>query len=205
MKARTLLLTVAAAALTMPLAVPSETTAALQYTGSVRETDRSAIRAAIGSGRPAARSLLSEASGAHPISVSTHVAPRWVSMMRVRPGAIELDFSRAHLHVLPGRARNQTLWHEAGHAVDLLLLSRRDDEAFSEAFRRSANWRSCFGFAGSCLDEDEVFAEQFAYWATGDRVSRSSYRIPPLMGPVAFGRLLAGTGVSTDEQSWRRP
>jgi hypothetical protein len=205
MKARTLLLAVAAAAMAMPLAAPPETSAALHYTGSVRAIDRSAIRSAIGSGRPAARSLLSDAAGAHPISVSTHAAPRWISMMRVRSGAVELDFSRAHLHVLPGRARNQTLWHEAGHAVDLLLLSRRDDEAFSEAFRRSANWRSCFGFAGTCLDQDEVFAEQFAYWATGDRVSRSSYRIPPLMGPVTFGRLLAGTGVSTDEQSWRRP
>lgn len=170
----------------------------------MRAADRSAIGSAIGSGRPAARRLLDEAAGAHPIRVSTHEAPRWVSMMRVRAGAVELALSRAHLHVLPGRARNQTLWHEAGHAVDL-LLSRRDDQAFADAFRRSANWRPCFSYAGACLDEDEIFAEQFAYWATGDRVSRSGYRIPPLIGPVTFGRMLAGTGFSTDEYVPRRP
>lgn len=200
MQARKLLLLTAAAAL-MPLAAPSETRASLHYARGVSTADRSAIRSAIGSGRPAARGLLREAAGAHPIRVTTHVAPRWISMLRVRAGEVELDFSRAHLHVLPRRMRNQTLWHEAGHAVDLLLLSRRHDEAFAQAFRRSANWRSCFGYAERCLDEDEVFAEQFAYWATGDRISRSSYRIPPLMGPVAFGRLIAGTGVSTDEHA----
>lgn len=144
----------------------------------MRAADRSAIRSAIGSGRPAARRLLDEAAGAHPIRVSTHEAPRWVSMMRVRAGAVELAFSRAHLHVLPGRARNQTLWHEAGHAVDLQLLPRRDDQAFADAFRRSANWRSCFSYAGACLDEDEIFAEQFASWrpATAFRAAATGSR-----------------------------
>jgi hypothetical protein len=112
-------------------------------------------------------------------------------MMRTRRDGVQLDFSRTHLRGISRGARNQTVWHEIGHVVDLVTLSDEADAAFADAFARGKRYRSCFAFGGSCLDEAEVFAEQFAYWATGDRRSRSSYDVPSLIGPKAFSRLIA--------------
>jgi hypothetical protein len=41
------------------------------------------------------------------------------------------------------------------------------------------------------VPEAEVFAEQFAFWAAGDRSVRTSYDLPPLVSRSAFGRLMA--------------
>jgi hypothetical protein len=180
----------------VPPAAPAATLEGLELTGSVRPADRQALRGALRQGRPAAQALVRDAGAAAEVRVRTHTEPRWASMMRVRGGRVELSFSRTHLHGLGARARNQTVWHEVGHVVDLLFVSPAADDAFNGAFARSANWRSCFRFAGQCLDDDEIFAEQFAYWATGDRTSRSSYRIPALIGPLSFGRIMAGEDTS---------
>jgi hypothetical protein len=193
---RLLLVATALALLAAPSAAPAATLDGLQLSGSVRPADRQALRGALASARPAAQTLVRDAGAAADVRVLTHVEPRWVSLMRVRRGRVELSFSRTHLHGLGARGRNQTVWHEIGHVVDLLFVSPAADDTFREAFARSANWRSCYRFAGQCMDDDEIFAEQFAFWATGDRTSRSSYRIPPLIGPLGFGRIMAAEDTS---------
>lgn len=193
MRVRPLLLAAAlAGALTPAGAAHAASLEGLELAPSVRPADRQALRGALADGRLAARRLVRDAGAAADVRVRTHTQPRWASMMRTRRGRVELSFSRTHLHGLGRPARDQTVWHEIGHVVDLLFVSPAADDAFGEAFARSSRWRSCFRFAGRCLDGDEVFAEQFAFWATGDRTSRSAYRIPALIGPVSFGRIMAG-------------
>jgi hypothetical protein len=196
MRARLAVLAALIAVLAPAAPAQAATLEGLQLTGSVRPADRQALRGALASGRAAAQTLLRDAGAAADVRVRTHTEPRWVSVMRVRRGRVELSFSRTHLHGLGARGRNQTVWHEIGHVVDLLFVSPQADDAFRDAFTRSANWRSCYRFSGQCLDDDEIFAEQFAYWATGDRTSRSSYRIPALIGPESFGRIMAGEDTS---------
>ena len=162
----------------------------VRFAASASAADRAAVRAAIASGRTSAQRLLREAGAAVDVEVRTHREPSAVSMMRTMRDGLQLDFSRTHLRGISRGARNQTVWHEIGHVVDLVTLSDAADAAFAEAFTRGKAHRRCFAFGGSCLDDAEIFAEQFAYWATGDRRSRSSYDIPSLIGPKAFSRLV---------------
>lgn len=163
----------------------------VRFADAAPAADRAAVRAALAAGRVSARRLLRQSGGAIDVEVTTHREPAAVSMMRTTRDGLVLDFSRTHLRGMTRGVRNQTVWHEIGHVVDLVALAPEADAAFAEAFTHGARYRSCFSYGGACLNRAEVFAEQFAYWATGDRRVRSSYEIPSLMGPRVFSGLIA--------------
>ena len=81
--------------------------------------------------------------------------------------------------------------HEIGHIVKFRSLDAAGQRAFRNAFQTSSRWKSCFPFRGGCVNFDEIFADQFAFYVTDDRVIRSTYNVPPLLSRERFGSVLS--------------
>jgi hypothetical protein len=85
--------------------------------------------------------------------------------------------------------------HELGHVVDGALIREPLRERLFALFRRSPGWQNCYpmplGSSSRCVSRPELFAEQFAFWATGNGTVRTAYNVPPLASRRAFTRLLA--------------
>lgn len=84
--------------------------------------------------------------------------------------------------------------HELGHVIDGALVGDDLREEFFARFAHSAAWQPCWpmplGSSSRCVRAPEIFADQFAFWATGRREVRSSYNVPPLLHRAQFGRFL---------------
>jgi len=84
--------------------------------------------------------------------------------------------------------------HELGHVIDNGFFDAADDERFLDLFRTSPKWRECFetpeGSAAPCVPEQEVLADQLAFYATGKLRFRSSYDVPPLASRAAMGEAI---------------
>ena len=84
--------------------------------------------------------------------------------------------------------------HELGHMVDYMAFLPDAYAPFRALFQQSPRWKSCFPDDTSdtgCVDFSEIFADQFAYWATGLPADPSGgYGDPPLASPAAFEKLL---------------
>lgn len=84
--------------------------------------------------------------------------------------------------------------HEFGHIVNFLGIDDKGMASFAQAFHRSPKWKSCFSHSlGQCPPLAEIFADQFAFYASGLTNVRSGYGDPQLIARAAFGRLLART------------
>jgi len=85
--------------------------------------------------------------------------------------------------------------HELGHIVEFIGLDGAAYAAFRTLFERSPSWRKCFPDSyggGRCVPLTEIFADQFAYWATGFKHDpEGGYGDPPLATAADFGRVLA--------------
>lgn len=91
------------------------------------------------------------------------------------------------------RGRHMVL-HEIAHVVDNALLDDSAREDFTTAFVTAPLWLACYpqptGSSSRCVPWAEIFADQFAFYANGDRLVRSSYGVPPLLGRRHMGELL---------------
>ena len=98
--------------------------------------------------------------------------------------------------------------HELGHIVDFLGLDDQGYAAFRALFKQSPSWRSCFRDSSEksgCVSFDEIFADQFAFWATGFTSDPDGgYGDPPLAAAVDFGRVLAAQ-FAFRPPIWRNP
>lgn len=89
--------------------------------------------------------------------------------------------------------------HELGHVLINSFADADSYAAFSTAFASSSAWQECFADhsphvpKGKCVDPDEIFADQWAFWATGNNRVRSNYRVPPLLSHQVFGKIIAAT------------
>jgi hypothetical protein len=82
--------------------------------------------------------------------------------------------------------------HEFGHIVQFLGLDADGYAAFRQLFAQSPAWRNCFPSGqGGCVPFVELLADQFAFWASGQRSRRSGYNDPPLASPQAFANVLS--------------
>ncbi|HYZ27454.1 MAG TPA: hypothetical protein VE570_00245 [Thermoleophilaceae bacterium] len=85
--------------------------------------------------------------------------------------------------------------HELGHVIDGALADDAWRAAFFAALSRSPLWQPCWpmppGSSSRCVRGNEIFADQFAFWATARRDVRSSYGVPPLMHRAELGVWLA--------------
>jgi len=88
-------------------------------------------------------------------------------------------------------ARFVTL-HEFGHIVEFYALDDEAQTAFEQLFVRSPRWRTCFRdtLTGGCAPMQEILADQFAFWASGDTRWTSGYSDPPLATPAQFEAVL---------------
>lgn len=160
------------------------------FDSSVSAANRALIRQAIAAGSPRARALLATVDGAIRVTIhhgGNHSWASWRSGGRRGP-QYEIDMNAAHLAMR--RFRAHMVWHELGHIINFMGLDARAAHAFGRQFGRSHSFRRCFVFEGECVTRLEIFAEQFAFWATGRRDIRTGYQIPPLISAPAFSRLL---------------
>ncbi|MCW2928748.1 MAG: hypothetical protein JWM86_2716 [Thermoleophilia bacterium] len=109
----------------------------------------------------------------------------------VTSATYRLEFTASQFN--RSRSSRFLILHEVGHLVDYDQISAEEMRAFEQAFRASPRWRACFRHAGACLGIDEVFADQFALYATGERQSMTTYAVPRLMSAASFERLLSSS------------
>src|SRR5918998_1652004 len=147
--------------------VSAETRAAtLRFAPGVDPADRAWILAAVQSARPEARRLIDEIDGM--VEVRTDL-PTSEAI-----GLAEMSRERAI-------DRNVVVLHELGHVVDFQLVS---DELVQSLDAQIPRGGTCDASAmlqtGACTAVEERFADTFAKWALGGRISLagSGYGIP---------------------------
>ncbi len=80
--------------------------------------------------------------------------------------------------------------HEVGHLVDFKLFSGQGYDYFYNAFASSNNFENCFHYESGCVSKQEIFADQFSYYATGYRENFTFYRTPQLLTDYQFEKIL---------------
>lgn len=95
-------------------------------------------------------------------------------------------------HLTNTKYKRFIILHEFGHVLSSVAIDTAGQTAFENLFHGSPAWKNCFRAATvkGCLPTEEIFAEQFAFWASGSRQLRSGYKLPPLASKAAFGRVL---------------
>ena len=102
-----------------------------------------------------------------------------------------------HLSELDDSTRKFLVRHELGHIVDFALVPENLDAQFLALFRRSPKWKACYkaaeGSRDPCIPYMEIFADQFAYWASapGQPDPSVTYQLPRLATSDDFQRILA--------------
>jgi hypothetical protein len=162
-------------------ALSAETRAAgLRFAPAVTPGDRAWIEAAIRSARPEARRLIAEIDGL--VEVRTDL-PRGaaIGMAEMTPSRAVVRFDLRSLNYDRALDRNVVVLHELGHVVEYHLVS---DELVQELDRGIPRVGSCPATSalpvGACTAVEERFADTFAKWALGGRISLagSGYGIP---------------------------
>lgn len=161
------------------------------FTASMTPAARRAWLAAVAGAPPVARRILSEVDGAVTVSLRNCGAEAGDSCASVS------DVGRYSVWLSPADRGDSdggrfVVLHELGHVVDYLGLDRTGYAAFRALFQRSPAWRACFPDPDSgCVPFAEVFADQFTYYATGERNDPTGgYGDPPLATRAAFERVL---------------
>lgn len=90
--------------------------------------------------------------------------------------------------------------HELSHVVANLFAYGGVYKKYFDFWQRSPAWRTCFPQKSPpalepCVAADEIFADQLAFWATGNGGVRSSYRLPPLAKHTSMTRLVRSSGL----------
>ena len=94
------------------------------------------------------------------------------------------------------------VYHEIGHAAWGLLLGPAGRGAFQAAVDRALRGRPCINDQGRpCAVLPEMFADEFARYVGGFRVSMSYYCTPPLLDAAAFGAIVGAR--SNAQLPWR--
>jgi hypothetical protein len=91
--------------------------------------------------------------------------------------------------------------HELGHVIDHEWFDDADDNRFFDLFRQSPQWQDCFetqpGYPIPCDYDEEILADQLAFYATGNLDFRGPYDIPPLFDdPADMDALMLAGGES---------
>ena len=157
----------------------------LHFTRSSRGY-RKQFKAAIRSGNPLARHMLAQIAGE--VTVATHGGGNTFS----GGGGTGVDMYRGHL-TGPKALRNHIVWHELGHVFDSRSFGLYGRPKFMKQFQRSRLWKCFLGqtvIGPGCAPGSEIFADQFAFWATGNTRQRSGYNVPPLISHARMTMLV---------------
>lgn len=163
--------------------------------GTARE--RARIRAALRHAPGPIRRLVSSIGASLTFRVGEGTCGAFASCAwPVEDDRVMVSILRAHLKSPEGRF---VVYHELAHALDLLLLDRQGRRAISRAMRGSPRFGCVINPAQVdldiprsewCLGDSELFADEFARWAVGDRRATGGYSTVPLLPPRTLRRLI---------------
>jgi hypothetical protein len=143
------------------------------------------VEAAFAAAPPLVQQLAGELDGAVTFELQGCVGDPEDSCMREIGNAFRIDLN-------PADATAFTVMHEFGHVVDAIGLDVSGELAIQALFAGSPDWRDCFFYRPlGCVQPEELFADQFAWWATAVSPVDVSYGDPPLVQPDAFAALLS--------------
>ena len=178
-----------------------------RFDATMSPADQSAFRRALGTAPSFAQRLIGQIDGAVRVSRADCDDLGTSCAAYLDDGTYTLSISPADFADTFDDLRFVTL-HEFGHLVDYVGLDETAYAAFRALFRASPRWRSCFPDDSSpagCVEFAEIFADQFAYWATGLAADPSGgYGDPPLVDPAAFERVLQ-ENYAFRPPLWRNP
>ena len=134
---------------------------------------------------PLVQQLADELDGAVTFELQGCVGDPGDSCMREVGNTFRIDIN-------PDDATAFTVLHEFGHVVDTIGLDVSGELAVQKLFQASPDWLDCFFYRPlGCVPPEELLADQFAFWATGNSPVDVSYGDPPLVQPDEFAALLA--------------
>jgi hypothetical protein len=171
---------------------PELRAATLQFAPEVTPGDRQWILAAIAGARPEAQRLVNEVDGLVTIRTDLNEQDA-IGLAELGPGGATLRFDIRALDGERALDRNMAVLHEFGHVIDALLV---DDDLNATLDAGIPTIGSCDGWAaeptGACTALEERFADTFAKWALGGRVSLAGagYGIPAPASIEDWGRPL---------------
>jgi hypothetical protein len=143
------------------------------------------VQEAFAAAPPLVQQLAAELDGAVTFELQSCVGDPKDSCTREVGNTFRIDIN-------PADATPFTLLHEFGHVVDAIGLDVAGELAVQKLFAASPDWRDCFFYRPlGCVPPGELFADQFAFWATGISPVDASYGDPPLIVPDEFAALLA--------------
>lgn len=164
-----------------------------RYGPSMRPRDRSAFVRAVATAPAFARQIVAQLDGALLVHRRACDSAESSCAEYDETGAYSMSIAPADFADTFADLRFVTL-HELGHVVDYIGLDADAYAPFRALFKKSPRWRTCFPDDTSdtgCVEFSEIFADQFAYWATGLPSDPSGgYGDPPLADPVAFEKVL---------------
>jgi hypothetical protein len=154
--------------------------AGLRFSAEVAPDDRAWIEAAIRSARPEAQRLIAEVDGL--VEIRTDL-PRGeaIGLAEMSPEHAVVRFDLRSLNYDRALDRNVVVLHELGHVIDYHLVP---DELVWKLDRGIPRAGVCPATSalptGACSAVEERFADTFAKWALGGRISLagSGYGIP---------------------------
>jgi hypothetical protein len=149
--------------------------------------DRSAILTAVGHARPEARRLIGIVDGITDINVGpTPAGAVGVTEQQGRRFHVQLDLGAA-ARVNGQRGIDRLVLHELGHVVRFALVSPQLRDRLVAQVPRGYGCND--GVTGACTNAEEIFAESFAKWATGDIGVNLylGYQVPPPADLEAWG------------------
>jgi len=163
------------------LEISDETRAAgLRFAPEVTQADRAWILAAIDTARPEAQRLIAEVDGL--IEIRTDL-PRGdaIGLSRLSSDGAVVSFDVRSLNFDRALDRNVVVLHELGHVIDYQLVSDELVQQLDQAIPRVGTCQPTAALPiGACTVVEERFADTFAKWALGGRISLagSGYGIP---------------------------
>jgi hypothetical protein len=161
--------------------ISEETRAAgLTFAPDVKPADRAWILAAIATARPEAQRLIAEIDGLVEIRTDLPYRGAAIGLAQMSGEGAIVSFDVHSLNSDRAIDRNVVVLHELGHVIDFQLVS---DELVAQLDQGIPRGGSCQGSilpVGACTAVEERFADTFAKWALGGRISLagSGYGIP---------------------------
>jgi hypothetical protein len=146
-------------------------TGTLRFAPTVTADDQAWILAAIATARPEAQTLIGEIDGL--VEIRTDLDGREaIGLAEMSGGHAVVSFDVKALDGERAIDRNVVVLHELGHVVDYLLVS---DDLIKQLDAGIPTVGTCESSSaeptGACTAVEERFADTFAKWALGGRVS----------------------------------
>jgi hypothetical protein len=163
------------------LEITDETRAAgLTFAPEVTASDRAWIQAAIATARPEAQRLIAEIDGLVEIRTDLPYRGPAIGLAQLSGDGAIVSFDVHSLNSDRAIDRNVVVLHELGHVIDFQLVSDELVAELDEGIPRAGSCQGSMLPVGACTAVEERFADTFAKWALGGRISLagSGYGIP---------------------------